>query len=93
MSESVLDYLLSFKAIMFIVLVLLKRYFAGGACKIQRNLKDKVIIITGCNTGIGYETAVQLAYQGATLILANKSAYRTLPLTKLLLSFYGPERV
>ena len=34
------------------------------------SLKDKNIIITGANTGIGYEAALDFAKRGANLILA-----------------------
>ena len=40
------------------------------------NLTDKTIIITGANSGIGKEAAVQLAQCGATVIMACRSADR-----------------
>lgn len=39
-----------------------------------QNLSDQVIIVTGANTGIGYETARSLAAAGATVIAACRSA-------------------
>ena len=36
-------------------------------------LKDKVAIVTGGNTGIGYETAKALAILGAHMIIACRS--------------------
>ncbi len=38
-----------------------------------QNLSDQVIIVTGANTGIGYETARSLAAAGATVIAACRS--------------------
>jgi len=39
-----------------VVLFLANRlYFKGGVCKSKKRLDGKVAIITGANTGIGYE--------------------------------------
>jgi NAD(P)-dependent dehydrogenase (short-subunit alcohol dehydrogenase family) len=37
---------------------------------IEETLHEKVVIVTGANSGIGYETALELARRGAILILA-----------------------
>ncbi|XP_021355312.1 retinol dehydrogenase 14-like [Mizuhopecten yessoensis] len=39
-------------------------------------LKERVVIVTGANTGIGYETAKWIAMMGATVILACRSEER-----------------
>ena len=57
-----------------------RKYFAGGVCKIKKDLKGQVIIITGSSAGIGKETAKVLAGMGATVILANRDEARTLPI-------------
>jgi len=43
------------------------------------NIANKVVIVTGSNTGIGRVTAETLAKQGAHVFLANRSAEKTQP--------------
>ena len=45
-------------------------YFSGGICQSRNRLDGKVSIITGSNTGIGYETALDFAKRGARVIMA-----------------------
>ncbi len=44
--------------------------------KLTYNLTDKIIIITGANSGIGKAASVQLAQMGATVVLACRSLER-----------------
>ena len=57
---------------------LIKYYMNGGTNRCFPNLANKVIIVTGCNTGIGYETVLQLAKQKPKcIIMACRSESRT----------------
>ncbi|CAH2105545.1 unnamed protein product [Euphydryas editha] len=42
----------------------------NGICKFSGHLVGKVVIVTGANTGIGFETAKDLAQRGALVIAA-----------------------
>ena len=50
-----------------------RKYFGGGVCYSKATLHGKTVIITGANTGIGLETAVDLAKRGARVVLACRS--------------------
>jgi NAD(P)-dependent dehydrogenase (short-subunit alcohol dehydrogenase family) len=50
-----------------------RRLAAGGRCTARRSLKGKTAIVTGCNTGIGYWTALRMAEQGCRILFACRS--------------------
>jgi len=51
-------------------IVFLKRWFNGTSCKSQRLLTGKTAIVTGSNTGIGFQTALDFARRDSRVILA-----------------------
>ncbi|KFQ77523.1 Retinol dehydrogenase 12, partial [Phoenicopterus ruber ruber] len=51
-----------------------RRYVAGGQCKSAARLEGKVVVITGANTGIGKETARDLAQRGKVIVACRDMA-------------------
>ncbi|CAL4123176.1 unnamed protein product, partial [Meganyctiphanes norvegica] len=53
-----------------ISILILRRIMAGGICTSTKRLDGQNIIVTGCNAGIGKETALDLSARGAKIIMA-----------------------
>jgi 5,10-methylene-tetrahydrofolate dehydrogenase/methenyl tetrahydrofolate cyclohydrolase len=47
-----------------------KLYYKGSICQARRDLTGQVAIITGGSTGIGRETALDLAKEHCTVVIA-----------------------
>ncbi|XP_065350476.1 retinol dehydrogenase 14 [Cloeon dipterum] len=57
-------------AFALVALIVIYAKITCGVCKSTKNMKGKTVIITGATSGIGKETARDLAKRGARLILA-----------------------
>lgn len=49
-----------------------------------KDLSGKIAVITGCNSGIGFETGKSLAFHGCEVIMANRNEQLTLDAMKLI---------
>ena len=63
-------------AIAGISVYFVRKYFGGAVCTSKARLDGKTAIITGANTGIGLETAVDFAERNGRVILACRSKER-----------------
>ena len=59
---------LSLSPLIYIILYAIG-WFAGGVCTSKKRLDGKTVVITGGDTGIGFQTALDLANRGARIIL------------------------
>ena len=57
-------------AVLLLIALRLYVYLSMGVCKSKNKMNGKTVIITGCTSGIGRETAKDLARRGAKLIMA-----------------------
>lgn len=60
-----------------------------STCVSTKRLDGKVAIVTGANSGIGFETAANLARRGATVIMACRNSERASNARQEIIRLYG----
>ena len=56
-------------------------------------MKEKIVIITGANSGIGKDATLKFAKKGYTIIMACRSIERSKPVLNEIISASGNEKV
>merc|ERR1719483_1932760 len=59
--------------ILIAILFLFRAWMQGGTCRSSARLDGKTVVITGCNTGIGKITAIDLSKRGAKIVMLCRS--------------------
>ncbi|XP_060662997.1 retinol dehydrogenase 12-like [Drosophila nasuta] len=59
-----------------LILWLLRKFIEGPFYRKKNRIDGKVVIVTGCNTGIGKETVLELARRGAKIYMACRDPAR-----------------
>lgn len=70
-----------------------RKYLQGGQFTKNVCADGKIIIITGCNTGIGKETALELAKRGARVYMACRNFGRCEEVRKEIINLTGNTNV
>lgn len=84
-----------FTGITFVILSGFKivTFFTKTWCKSDAKLHGKVVLITGGNSGLGYETAKDLARRGATIIIASRNEAKSAKAVKKIIELTGNRNV
>uniref|UniRef100_A0A336MUF0 CSON005967 protein n=1 Tax=Culicoides sonorensis TaxID=179676 RepID=A0A336MUF0_CULSO len=76
-----------------VVIYLYRLYIQGASYKKNNRIDGKVVIITGANTGIGKETAIELAKRGGKIYLACRDPKRASEAQKEIIEKSGSSEV
>ena len=72
LAGAIIGGILGVMLVVIILLFLLRFWMQGARCQSAARLDGKTVVITGANTGIGKETALDLSWRGFnTNLLSN----------------------
>ena len=87
-------YLVCFSAVLLVLYYVLRVYKVNGVpCRSKQRLDGKTVIITGGNTGIGKEVALDLAKRGGRVIIACRDTTKGAAAQKEIVEVSGNENV
>lgn len=97
-SETMKDFILLILSLFLFIYVLLQcvRFYMKHCiqmCESNVSMDEKVIIVTGSNTGIGFHTAKDLASRGGRIILACRNADRGITARDKIIAETGNQKV
>lgn len=93
--NSTVNMILSFLILNIVIVITLKLYskLTCGICKYSGHLVGKVVIITGANAGIGFETAMDLAQRGAKVLMACRNENLAINACRRIIEYTGNQHV
>jgi len=61
----------------YFIAYFVNKNFLIKSCKSKARLDGKIVVITGCNAGLGKETAIDMANRGATVVMACRASAKS----------------
>lgn len=88
-----MSFLLCVALLVFVLVLKLYMKLSCGVCKSKASMEGKVIVVTGANAGIGFETAKDLARRKGRVILACRDIKRGTQAAESISSLTGNRNV